>query len=72
MGMFIILRVDQTLCLGGTDCARCVDVCPVDVFTVENGALRVDTKNEDECTLCELCLQGCPQGALKLMKLYGE
>ncbi len=70
--MFLVLQVDRKRCRDGAACARCVDVCPVDVFRLEDGKLTIDAENEDECTLCELCLQACPQEALRLIKLYEE
>lgn len=72
MGMFLTLQVDRKRCTDGAACARCVDVCPVDAFRLEDGKLTIDAENEDECTLCELCLQTCPQGALRLIKSYEE
>ena len=72
MGMFISLRVDGGLCADAQACARCVKVCPVDVFVLENGVLTTDEDNEDECTLCELCLRNCPNDAIRLVKLYEE
>ncbi len=70
MGVFIVLQVDRKRCSNGATCARCVDVCPVDVFRLGDNGLIVDADNEDECTLCELCLQACPRDALQLIKLY--
>ena len=70
MGMFITLPINRELCVDGVGCSQCVDVCPVDVFRLEGGKLVTDVENEDECTLCELCLQTCPQGAIRLIKLY--
>ena len=71
MGMFVKLEVDPSKCADPAACARCAAVCPVDVFRVEAGRLVTDPENEDECTLCKLCLQTCPNGAIRLVKLYG-
>jgi len=70
--MFIVLQVDRTRCARGANCIRCVEVCPVDVFRRDAGHVLTDAENEDECTLCELCLQACPQDALRLIRLYEE
>ena len=70
MGMFVALVVDQIRCRERRDCHRCMEVCPVEVFRVMEGRLITDPENEDECTLCELCLQTCPQGAIRLVRLY--
>ena len=72
MGMFIRLEIDLERCTAGTGCARCVEVCPVDVFRLLEGKLTADSENEDECTLCDLCLRVCSEGALRLIKLYEE
>lgn len=68
--MFITLLIDRSRCECGTGCSQCADICPVDVFRLTEGEMVIDVENEDECTLCELCLQNCPQGALQLIKHY--
>lgn len=80
MGMFIALKIDEPRCKASKGCRHCVDVCPVDIFqTGEVGSLvnavlvnavLVNAENEDECTLCELCLQACPHQAIEIVKLY--
>jgi NAD-dependent dihydropyrimidine dehydrogenase PreA subunit len=37
-----------------------------------DGALGVVSEEEDECTLCELCLDVAPAGAITIHKLYSE
>ena len=73
--MFIALKIDEPRCKVGKGCRHCVDVCPVDIFqTGEVGSLvnavLVNAENEDECTLCDLCLQACPHQAIEIVKLY--
>jgi len=29
-------------------------------------------ENEDECTLCDLCLERCPTGAIVIRTLYAD
>lgn len=72
MGMFIRLEVDQGICVAAEGCNKCLTVCPVDVFSLAEGRLRVDSQNEDECTLCDLCLEACPRDALRIVKVYEE
>ena len=47
-----------------------VSACPVDIFELQNGRLVVRPEMEDECTLCELCLNLAPSGTLTIHKLY--
>ena len=70
MALFLEISVDQEECRAH-GCARaCASVCPVDIFRVdENEDLVVVEENVDECVLCELCLQACPD-AVTIRKLY--
>jgi NAD-dependent dihydropyrimidine dehydrogenase PreA subunit len=45
-------------------------VCPVDIFAVKDERLLVKPEEEDECTLCELCLKAAPPGAIRIYKTY--
>jgi NAD-dependent dihydropyrimidine dehydrogenase PreA subunit len=69
MGIFIKIDFDEQSIT--PDFARRLEqLCPVDIFQVEGGQLVVNADNEDECTLCRLCLQAAPPGALRVHKLY--
>ena len=68
--MFVRLEVDESKCEDVVACARCAAVCPVDIFRVEAGRLVSDSEHEDECTLCLLCLETCPEGSIRLVTLY--
>jgi len=68
MGLFIKIKLNKERCASG--CAVCAEVCPVSIFQVDDGVLRVVAENEDECTFCELCLERCPSGALEIAKNY--
>lgn len=70
MGMFVRLRLEGERCAAG--CAKCASVCPVDIFHAEGGRVVVVAENEDECTLCGLCLEACPNLAVRIIKLYEE
>ena len=72
MSEFIKIEIDIDRCSGIEKCGDCVLVCPVNIFT-ENGDYPLTVKdNEDECTLCNLCLQGCKVDAITIHKLYEE
>ena len=70
MGLFIDLAINRDTCLGIQECGKCIEVCPVNVFNAEGSALQTDYDNEDECTLCDMCIQRCPVDALTIVKHY--
>lgn len=52
-----------------TGCGTCLDVCPHNVFTVENKkAVIVD---RDRCMECGACAMNCPFGAVSVDKGVG-
>ncbi len=50
--------------------AKLAEVCPVDIFTADDGRVETVAENLDECVLCELCLDAAPAGAVVVKKLY--
>ena len=71
MGIFIKVEVDKDKCEAPSSrCQECVRVCPVDVFQSEGGEIITMPDNEDECTLCNICVEKCPAKAIKVTKLY--
>jgi NAD-dependent dihydropyrimidine dehydrogenase PreA subunit len=67
---FIRVSVNMNTCVGIARCGGCVRVCPVGIFRKNEDAPEVVAKNEDECILCELCLQACKPRAITIQKLY--
>ena len=69
MGVFIDITLDQD---GAAPELRdaIARVCPVDIFVVRDGRLAVDGEEEDECTLCTLCLKLAPPGMIRIRKRY--
>ena len=51
--------VDAEKCVG---CEECVDVCPVEVFEMEDGKSVV--ANGEECLGCESCVEVCEEDAI--------
>jgi NAD-dependent dihydropyrimidine dehydrogenase PreA subunit len=51
--------VDEDKCVG---CEECVDVCPVEVFEMEDGKSK--PVNAEECLGCESCVEVCEEGAI--------
>lgn len=72
MGMFIAVHVDEARCRKGQPCSACIAVCPVSIFGGRKGLAGVVGENEDECILCDLCLQRCPTDAIAIHKLYAD
>lgn len=68
MGTFVSVTVSADRCLSG--CRQCVELCPVDIFVVKDEKVEIAQENEDECTLCYLCSEGCPGKWVEILKHY--
>ena len=53
--------VDESKCVG---CEECVDICPQDVFEMQNEKSVV--VEPDECVECESCVEACEEDAIEL------
>ena len=53
------VTVDEEKCIG---CGECVDVCPVEVYEMQDG--KSVPVNADECLGCESCVEVCDQDAI--------
>ena len=51
--------VDPEKCQG---CEECVDVCPVEVFEMEDG--KSVPVNAEECLGCDSCIEVCEPNAI--------
>jgi NAD-dependent dihydropyrimidine dehydrogenase PreA subunit len=70
-GMFIDVQVDRTAAADPALAKKLTEICPVNIFAQEkDGRLRIVDENLDECTLCDLCVQAAPGGAVRVVKLY--
>lgn len=70
MSVFINLKIDNEKCAGVHECAQCINVCPVNIFKSNHNSVAIIEENEDECTLCERCLEECGPNAIDIVKLY--
>jgi len=71
MGVFIKVRVNEGWLT--TDQGQALTAsCPVNIFRWAESRLLVQAEQEDECTLCELCLDLSPAGAVTICKKYKE
>ncbi len=55
------VTVDTDKCAG---CGECVDVCPVEVYELQDG--KATPVNEEECLGCESCVEVCEQDAITI------
>jgi NAD-dependent dihydropyrimidine dehydrogenase PreA subunit len=69
MGTFIQIAIDESWA-NSADALSLVKECPVDIFEWKNETLVTRPEQEDECTLCELCLEFAPAGVLTILKSY--
>ena len=58
------IEVDEEKCIG---CGDCVDVCPVDVYEMQNE--KSVPVNAEECIGCESCIEVCEQGAITVTEV---
>ena len=73
MALFIQVEVDPAIAKDAALVKKLVEVCPVNIFAQNaDGALQIVENHLDECTLCELCLEPVPAGAVRIKRLYGD
>lgn len=70
MGEFVRVVIDQEKCGNHDEVKAWIGACPVGIFEMKDRRPSVVEENEDECTLCGLCLEACPKGAVTIEKLY--
>ena len=71
MGIFIEITVDSDALDTATSKAV-VGVCPVDIYALDGDRVIVRPDQEDECTLCRLCLERAPAGVIRIRKTYTD
>jgi ferredoxin-like protein FixX len=69
MGIFLKVVIDDEACRKTVGHEALVDLCPVNIFKVDDGAVVVDDDRVDECTLCGLCWEKFPR-VVRVEKLY--
>ena len=68
--MFIKVQVTRDTASDQDLVKKLVEVCPVDIFAEDEGNLLIVEENQDECTLCDLCIEVAHEGAVQIIKLY--
>jgi NAD-dependent dihydropyrimidine dehydrogenase PreA subunit len=71
-GLFIDVIVADAAARDPELARKLEDACPVDIFEASDAGVRVVEANLDECTLCDLCLEAAPKGAVRIVKLYED
>ena len=71
MGVFIRIEL-QPSDIPIQTAEQIVSLCPVEIFKISDQHLELQPEREDECTLCELCLQAAPAGSVVIRKLYKD
>ena len=69
-GIFIRVAVDDSVVDDTALAEKLAEVCPVDIFSAEDGRVGLVRENLDECVLCNLCVDAAPAGTIRIVKLY--
>ncbi|ADI32737.1 DNA-directed RNA polymerase subunit D [Staphylothermus hellenicus] len=59
------IHIDEKKCLG-ENCKKCVEVCPRNILSFKNGKITVNRDRIFDCSLCRICEEYCPAGAIKV------
>ena len=71
MAMFIRVEIDPEAAADAELAEKLAEVCPVNIFDLDvEGKAVVVAENEDECVLCDLCVQAAAPGRVRIVKLY--
>lgn len=69
--MFVHVEIDADAAADAELAKQLVEVCPVNIFALDaHGRAAIVEENEDECVLCDLCVQAAPAGKVRIIKLY--
>jgi NAD-dependent dihydropyrimidine dehydrogenase PreA subunit len=71
-GLFIDVVVSGAAASDAALAKKLEEACPVDIFEATDRGVRIVEENLDECTLCDLCIQAAPEGAVRVIKRYEE
>jgi NAD-dependent dihydropyrimidine dehydrogenase PreA subunit len=69
-GIFIDVEVSDEVRNDPEMAAKLEEVCPVDIYSDDDGKVAIVRENLDECVLCNLCVEAAPPGGVVVKKLY--
>ena len=61
------IHIDPNKCNG---CGVCVDICPVDVFRLNDETKLAEARYETDCWYCGVCEGDCPTQAISVCLPY--
>jgi len=61
------IRIDPKKCNG---CGVCADICPVDVFRLDEESKLAKARYETDCWYCGACEGDCPTQAISVRLPY--
>ncbi len=61
------VKINKDLCIG---CKKCIKVCPLDNFELDESGKKVKTKGD--CTICLRCVNQCPTYAIRFFSEKGS
>lgn len=54
------VEIDKKKCTG---CEQCIDICPVEAITINDGKVCID---QEDCMECGACVAECPNEAIQI------
>ncbi|MBP1608814.1 MAG: 4Fe-4S ferredoxin iron-sulfur binding domain protein [Acidobacteria bacterium] len=57
------IKIDYRRCIG---CKKCYDICPQDVFVLDEQTEMPKFEYEEECWFCGICWMECPKRAIDI------
>lgn len=57
------ITIDYDKC-EGAECGECAEVCSMEILVIDGEKIAI--KNQEECSLCEICTDVCPNEAINL------